>query len=66
MISITEIPPDIYRLICSYLYFNDNQLQYVNRSTINNIDLININHKLIEERILKLKKNFNSLKLHHI
>ena len=63
MISITEIPPDIYRLICSYLYFNDNQLKYVNRSTINNRDFINIDQKLIEERLLKLKKNYNSCKI---
>lgn len=63
MISITEIPPDIYRLICGYLYFNDNQLKYVNKSTINNRDFININQKLMEERLLKLKKNYNSCKI---
>lgn len=63
MVDITQLPSDIYSLICNYLYFYDNQLRFINKSINNNIDYIKINHMLIKKRLLNLKKNYNSYKI---
>lgn len=63
MIQITELPGDIFNIINELLYSYDNNLRFVNKSFSNNDEFIKSHNKIINNRLLRIKKKYSCIKI---